>query len=113
MSAALLAAALAACAMSDDKVGSYLVSPGKYTLYSCPEIAQATKDKLDRERELQMLMAKAGQGADGRFVSSIAYRPEYLSVNAELIELRKATAEKNCAPPPATPAPPPANSPRR
>jgi len=113
MSAALLAATLAACAMSDDKLGTYLVSPDKYTLYSCEQIAVATKDKLERERELEMLMAKAGQGVDGRFVSSIAYRPEYLSVNAELVELGKATAAKSCAPPPATPASPPANTTRR
>ena len=94
--------------MSDDKVGSYLVSPDKYTLYNCQQIAETTKEKMARERELEALIAKAGQGADGRFVSSIAYRPEYLQVNAELVELRKATAEKNCAAPPPAPAAKPA-----
>jgi hypothetical protein len=114
MSSALFALALSACAMSDDKLGTYLVSPDKYSFYSCAQIADATKEKAERERELEALMAKAGQGADGRFVSSIAYRPEYLSVNAELVELRKASAAKDCQPAPAAPpAPAAGNKPRR
>src|SRR3990172_5641070 len=78
---ALLAAMLSGCASSggssDDKLGRFLVAPGKYVLYSCPEIAVQAATTAARERELERLMAKANVDAGGRLVSAIAYRPEY------------------------------------
>jgi hypothetical protein len=94
--AALAALMLSACAMSDDKVGRLLVAPDKFVLYTCPEIAEKAKTTAARESELERLMAKAGPETDGRLVSTIAYRPEYLSLRGEMNELRSAAAAKNC-----------------
>ena len=98
---ALLAAMLSACAApsggsSDDSVGGLLVAPGKYTLYSCPEIATAAKVAAARVSELEKLIAKAGEGAGGKLASSLAYRPEYLERRGEINELRRAATAKNC-----------------
>ena len=41
-------------------------------------------------------MAKAGDGPDGRLVSSLSYRPEYLQLRGEMNELRNAAVAKNC-----------------
>jgi hypothetical protein len=99
--AALLAAGfLAGCAVqdgsSDDKMGRFLVAPGKFVLYDCAQLAQQAATTGKREKELAALIAKAGPGSDGRLVSSIAYRPEYLEVHGEMNELRNAAAAKNC-----------------
>ena len=91
----LLAVCLAGCTTSDDstvpddRVGRFLVAPDKFTLYNCPELAVRAKANSAREKELHGLMAKAGPGADGRLVSTIAYRPEYLELRGEMNELRQ------------------------
>ena len=78
--AALAGAMLAGCATQygapDDSMGSYMVSPGKYQLYSCAQMAE------------------------------LAYRAEYLQPRGELAELGRATAAKNCPPPEVEEAPP-------
>jgi hypothetical protein len=81
---------------SDDTASRFLVAPGKFVLYSCPQIAEQAKTTAARERELQRLMAKANVDAGGRLVSAMAYRPEYLERRGEMNELRKAAAAKNC-----------------
>jgi hypothetical protein len=99
VAAALLAASLAGCTTSgtsDDKVGRLLVAPDKFVLYSCADIAGQAAATAARVRELEQLMAKAGEGSGGRLVSSIAYRPEYLERHGEMNELRSAAAAKNC-----------------
>ena len=98
---ALLAAMLSACTApsggsSDDTVSRFLVAPGKYVLYSCPEIAVQAAATAARERELERLMAKANVDAGGRLVSAIAYRPEYLERRGEMNELRQAAVAKDC-----------------
>jgi len=98
---ALLAATLSACTgssggSSDDTFGRILFSPGKYALYTCPEIADRVTANVARQRVLEGLMAKAGAGSGGRLVSSVAYRPEYLELRGEMVELRRVAAEKNC-----------------
>jgi len=105
--AALAAVLLAGCAMSDDQMARFVVAPGKYTLYSCEEIARETQTKTVREQELQQLRARASTDSGGQLISSVAYDPDYLTVRGELNELRKAAAEKNCtaAPGAAPPAP--------
>ena len=99
--AAMLAAMLSACVAppggsSDDAASRFLVAPGKFVLYSCPEIAEKAKATAARERELQRLMAKADVDAGGRLVSAMAYRPEYLERRGEMNELRQAAAAKDC-----------------
>ncbi len=84
----------------------YLVSPEKYAFYTCDNIARETQAKTEQQQKLQQLMAKADVDAGGRLVSSIAYRPDYLTVRGELNELRAAAAAKHCtiAPSAAPPA---------
>ena len=41
-------------------------------------------------------MAKAGPDASGRFVSTIAYRPEYLQLRGQMNEISRTSAEKKC-----------------
>lgn len=93
---AALALALAGCAMSDEKMARFLVAPDKFVLYNCPEMVEKAQALTERERELEGLIAKAGQSADGRLVSSMAYRPDYIATRGEIDELHKAAAAKNC-----------------
>lgn len=101
--AALFAAMLGACTAQgsgnthDDRMGRILVAPDKYQLYNCAQLAEQHKVTSARARELLGLMAKAGPGADGRLISTVAYRPEYLERYGELNEMRRAAAAKNCA----------------
>jgi hypothetical protein len=98
--AALLAAALAGCtapgASSDETIGRFLMAPDKFILYGCNELGLRAKAIVDREKELERLMAKAGDGPDGRLVSSLSYRPEYLQLRGEMTQLRAAVIDKNC-----------------
>ena len=93
-----LALLLGGCAMSDDKLAQMLVAPDKFALYRCEEMATRAKELAVREAELKALMVRAGTGSGGELVSTVAYRPEYLSVQGEMIELRRTAAEKKCAP---------------
>lgn len=93
---ALAALALAGCALSDESSTRLLVAPGQYVLYNCPQLADASKANSVRQRELEGLMAKAGVDSAGRFVSGMAYRPEYLQLRGQMTELRKEAAEKHC-----------------
>ena len=49
-----------------------------------------------RQKELQGLMTQVGPTADGQLVSTLAYRPEYVSLRGDMNELRKTAAAKNC-----------------
>ena len=93
--AALAALALSGCA-SEEAASRFLVAPDKYVLYSCPELATASQAILTRQRELEMLMAKAETGRGGQLASAMAYRPEYLQLRGEMDQLRKTAGEKNC-----------------
>ena len=99
LAAPLVAALLAGCTeggTADDRMGRFLVSPGKYDLYPCPQMGDRGVELAIRQDELEALIAKAGPGAGGSFASAVAYRPEYLQVRAEMTELRKAASAKNC-----------------
>ena len=98
MAAGTLALLLGGCAMSDDKLAQMLVAPNKFALYRCDELAVRAKELATREAELKALMARAGTGSGGQLVSTMASRPEYLSVEGEMIELRRTATEKKCAP---------------
>lgn len=96
-----LLAALAGCTTtsggsSEDRLGRMVVAPGKFVLYTCPELAAQATVTVARIRELERLMAKANVDPSGRFVSVIAYRPEYIEMRGELNELHNAAASKNC-----------------
>lgn len=101
---------------SEDRIGSLMVAPGKYEFYTCAHLAGHTAGLKTRERELDALIAKAGPGIGGSFVSSVAYRPEYLKVRSDLNEVRKAEEAKNCPPAAAAaaaPAPPASSKPQK
>lgn len=91
----LAAATVAGCAASDD-ASRFLVQPDRYQLYSCRELAEAAQVIGARQLELEGLMAKAGPDASGRFVSTVAYRPEYLQLRGQMNEIRKTSTEKKC-----------------
>ncbi len=90
--AALLLAGCTEGGTTEDRMGRFLVSPGKYNLWPCPQMGDRGDDLAIRQNELEALIAKAGPGAGGSFASAIAYRPEYLQVRADLTELRNAAA---------------------
>jgi hypothetical protein len=87
---------LSGCAVSDDTAGRFFVQPGKYILYNCRELAEATQSVAARQLELERLMAKAGTDSSGRLVSELAYGPEYSQLRGQMNELRRTSAEKNC-----------------
>lgn len=91
-----LLVSLGGCALSDDRLASMMAAPGKFSLYSCPELVQRHKEIVVRQHELEGLMAKAGQESSGRLVSAMAYRPEYLSLRGEMKDALEAAAEKKC-----------------
>ena len=93
---AVASALLSGCAASDDASGRFLVQPDRYQLYSCRELAEAAQAVGARQLELEGLMTKAGPDASGRFMSTIAYRPEYLQLRGQMNEIRKTSAEKKC-----------------
>jgi hypothetical protein len=94
--AALAASWLSGCGMSDDKLARVLVAPGQYVTYRCVDIAERVKSIAGRQRELKALMAKAGPSAGGRLVSATTYRPEYLNLHGEMLDLRRTARDKKC-----------------
>ena len=59
---AIVATALTGCAASDDRVGQFLIRPDRYVLYNCTQLAKVAQATVSRQRKLEMLMAKAGNG---------------------------------------------------
>lgn len=110
----VLALLLSACASSnppEDKLGTFLVAPGKYTLYDCVQLNAVNAGYEAREKDLRKLMAEADRSPGGGVVNLLAYRGDYGQVEGNLAELRREAASKNCVlKPPAAPAaaPPPA-----
>jgi len=98
------ALSLSGCA-SDEMASRILVEPDRYVLYACPELATAWQANMNRQHELEALMIKAGTGTGGQIASSMAYRPEYNQLRGEMVQLRKAAADKNCRAMPSATAP--------
>jgi hypothetical protein len=98
--AVFLAGALGGCASpsgnADDSTASFFVAPDRFVLYNCEQLATKAASVATRQKELQALTAQAGTGADGQLVSALAYRPEVISLRADMNELHKAAAAKNC-----------------
>ena len=92
-----LALMVAGCsAVDNDSMSSLMVSPGKYSLYRCNELAEQGKTRVERVQELEVLMEKAAQGPGGEVANALAYRSEYLTARGELKELEVAAIEKKC-----------------
>lgn len=92
----LLAVTAAACSSTLDQVGNLYVAPGKFAFLKCPEIAARSMAASKREQELTSLMDRAGQDAAGPVVNALIYSGDLSTVRAELAELRKTAAEKDC-----------------
>jgi hypothetical protein len=101
-----LCALVTGCATSDGPY--FFADAGKYQFHSCEQLAVASKQKHDRQRELKELIDKAEQAAGGQIVSVLAYRSDYVAVNEELQVIDSAVREKNCAA-----SPPSKGAPRR
>lgn len=108
--------ALSACASSgpqEDKLGTFLVAPGKYVLYDCDQLNIMDAGYRGRRDVLRKAMADADQSPAGGLVNLLGYRTEYGQIEGNLAEIRREAASKNCtlkssASTPAVASPPPA-----
>jgi len=89
-----LCALVTGCASSDGPY--FFADAGKYQYHNCEQLAAASKQKHERQRELKELIDKAEQAAGGQIVSVLAYRSDYTAVNEELQVIDSAVREKNC-----------------
>ncbi|HVZ51476.1 MAG TPA: twin-arginine translocation pathway signal [Pseudolabrys sp.] len=96
IAACAMAILLSGCALSDENLSRVMVAPGKFSLYTCPELVAKGKELSKRERELAGLIAKARASAGGGVVSELAYRPDYVAAQGELRDVREAAAAKQC-----------------
>src|SRR5262245_31255760 len=92
-----LCALLAGCASGAGHGPYFFADAGKYQFHNCEQLAVASKQKRDRQRELKELIDKAEQAAGGQIVSVLAYRTDYTAVNEELQVIDATVRDKNCA----------------
>jgi hypothetical protein len=92
----LAGAMLAACSSSSDTSLSLFVDPGKYQYHSCAQIAAETKNWSGREKELKVLIDRAGQSVGGAAVGFVAYKAEYVAAGEELELLQSTARSKKC-----------------
>ncbi|MGE3147512.1 MAG: hypothetical protein AB7K04_00430 [Pseudorhodoplanes sp.] len=97
VAAFLLAGTLCACASGNDEtLSALMVSPGKYEIYKCDQLAKEGKDRVSRAQELRKLMGKSSAGPGGALANTLAYRSEYLTAVGELREMEKTALGKKC-----------------
>jgi hypothetical protein len=90
-------AALAGCAaMSDDTASRFVVSPGKFGLYSCAQLSGTLTGTRARITQLEKLNARAAQEPIGAILGGASYRTEYLTSRGDERELLARLQEKNC-----------------
>src|SRR4030095_12545276 len=69
-----LCALLGGCAAGAGDGPFFFADPGKYQFHSCEQLAVASKQKRDRQRELKELIDKAEQAAGGQLGSALDCR---------------------------------------
>ncbi|MFA6264667.1 MAG: hypothetical protein WC670_02995 [Pseudolabrys sp.] len=84
----------------EDKLGTFLVAPGKYDLYDCQQMVGVAGYYVSREKQLREVMAKAEEAPAGGLISAVAYRSEYGQVRGNIADLRREVTKKKCDPPP-------------
>ena len=94
-----LAALLAGCSSFTLEPPLLITDPGKYLYHNCDQINTMAKAMANRLQDLKTLIAKADQGFAGPFVSTVAYRADYLSVTEELRLLEETARNKKCVTP--------------
>ena len=87
---------LAGCAGTAVDETTFFVDPSRYDLYDCRQLGEARKQHSDRVDELKRLMAKAETGAGGSVVSELAYRPDYVTAQANLKLANRAWDDNHC-----------------
>src|SRR4029453_4798354 len=95
-----LCALLAGCASGAGDGPYFFADAGKYQFHTSEQLAPASKQRHDRQRELKELIDKAEQAAGGQIVSVLAYRSDYTAVNEELQVMDSAVRGRKCAPSP-------------
>jgi hypothetical protein len=94
----MLSGALSGCGSITAETGSSAyVAPGKYDVYTCTDIDRQVQATQKRKAELEQLMGRASEGAGGAIANTIAYRGEYLQNRDDLVELGRASANKQCS----------------
>ena len=94
----MVSAALSGCGSIAAETGtSAWVAPGRYDVYTCADIDRTVQAAQKRKAELEQLMGRASEGAGGAIANTIAYRGEYLQTRDELVELNRASANKQCS----------------
>jgi hypothetical protein len=88
---------LAACAVSDGRLGTFVADTANYQVLTCKQLAGKERELKGRLTELEDLMRRAATGTGGSVVNAIAYRPEHIATQGSLDAARKVQAEKNCA----------------
>jgi hypothetical protein len=106
----LLAVMTSACASTFEQVGSLYVSPGKYILLKCPDLAAKSNAASTREKELVSLMDRANQDMAGPVINTLIYKTDLDTVRADLAEIKKTEKAKNCSEMVAAAKPPPTAS---
>src|SRR5580692_7839770 len=74
---------LAGCAQVGESMAPAFADPAKYDLYECTQLGPERRGLATRMAELQGLMAKAETGVAGPVVAELAYRNDYISLNAQ------------------------------
>jgi hypothetical protein len=93
-----------------DSMSSAFADPAKYDLYECKQLEPERNSLARRMAETQGLMAKAETGVAGSVVSELAYRNDYISLNAQKKLADEAWRRNKCqdtVPAAATPVAPP------
>ena len=88
---------LSGCASGTVDESTFFADPATFALYDCKQLETARASHAKRVEELQGLMAKAETGAGGSIVSEIAYRPDYLSAQAQLKSANAAWERNRCS----------------
>jgi len=92
----ILVGTVAACSTTLEDAGNLYLAPGKFDFLKCPDLAKRSMQASAREKELTSLMDRANQDPAGPIVNALVYSTDLNSVRAELAQLRKTAAEKNC-----------------
>ena len=93
---AICGAVLVGCASVATDETLFFVDPARYDLYDCKQLAVVRKTQSEKVDELARLMAKAQTGAGGAVVAEFAYRPDYVTAQANLKLANRVWEDNHC-----------------
>lgn len=94
--ATVLAALCAACGTVSDPAAFALAVQDKYDTLPCKEVAGQRGNHLNREKELNELIAKAEASPGGFIVSYSAYRSELAQVRGQIAAANRSLQKNGC-----------------